>query len=164
MSTTNDMRANALLAIPRKLLDDYLREAADKLARRREIVGTRIREAREEAGLKQKQLAARVHVEPQTVSNWERSVSIPDLDKVELLAEILERPVGWFYSQADTVTPDPLAAEAGDIHDLRVLVDALLRREGLDPDQILRDSRLVPEEPEQASEGLEPPAAAQPAA
>lgn len=48
MSRTSDTRANALLAVPRKLLDSYLTEAANQLAARREILGTRIRQAREE--------------------------------------------------------------------------------------------------------------------
>ena len=50
MSNSNDMQANAALVAPRKLLVSYLEEAATKLARRREIVGERIRQAREGKG------------------------------------------------------------------------------------------------------------------
>jgi len=71
------------------------------LARRRAVVGARIREAREAKGWFQKELAARVHVEPQTVSNWERGQSTPDFDKLELLAQVLERPLTFFLLTGD---------------------------------------------------------------
>jgi transcriptional regulator with XRE-family HTH domain len=109
------MRANAALAIPRKLLDGYLREAAARLAQRRDIVGTRIREAREAKGWLQKDLAGRVHVEPQTISNWERSVTTPDFDKLEILARELGQPVAFFVSESgadeanDQVSPGQFA-------------------------------------------------------
>lgn len=73
-----------------------MEEAAAKLARRRAIVGDRIREARERKNLLQKELAVRVHVEPQTVSNWERGVTAPDLDKLDLLARELDTTVAFF--------------------------------------------------------------------
>ena len=155
MSRTSVTGANAQLAAPRKLLDDYLREATSRLARRRQVVGDRIREAREAKGWLQKTLAARVHVEPQTVSNWERGVSTPDLEKLEMVARELGQPLAYFVSEEPVSQPVVEATE--EARDLRILVDALVRHSGLDPEQILRDGRLQPEEPEPGAEDLEAP-------
>jgi transcriptional regulator with XRE-family HTH domain len=112
MSRTTETRANAALAIPRKLLDGYLREAAARLAQRRDIVGTRIREAREAKGWLQKELAGRVHVEPQTISNWERSVTTPDFEKLQILAEVLGCEVSFFVSEsAEDGSENPISPE-----------------------------------------------------
>lgn len=107
MSTTSSTTTNARLAVPRRLLENYLQEAAGHLARRRQVVGHRIREARELRGLKQKDLAARVNVEPQTVSNWERGVYEPDFDKIELLARELRQPASFFFSDEAAATQQP---------------------------------------------------------
>lgn len=68
-------------------------------------LGPKIRRARKAKRWKQKHLAAAVHVEPITVSRWERGVSKPDLDTLEVVAEALDKPVSYF------VTPDEGAAE-----------------------------------------------------
>jgi transcriptional regulator with XRE-family HTH domain len=107
MSRATSSLATAELAVPRRLLLTYIEEAQAQLARRREIVGDRIREARNAKGWLQKELARRVHVEPQTVSNWERGVSTPDLDKLDLLAEVLEQPVSYFLVSPAEDPPEP---------------------------------------------------------
>lgn len=99
MSITSETRANALLAVPRKLLDNYLMQAADQMARERMVVGEKIKKAREAKRWKQKDLAVRVHVEPQTISNWERGVRVPDWDKLEILARELEQPLSYFVTE-----------------------------------------------------------------
>lgn len=135
MSRTSETSANAQLAVPRKLLDSYLREAASRLARRRNVVGDRIREAREAKAWLQKTLAARVHVEPQTVSNWERGVSTPDLDKLEMLARELDRPISFFVAEEATeVEPAGLAAE---VAAQRRLLEAIAAALGIDPESYL---------------------------
>lgn len=159
MSITSETRANALLAVPRKLLDDYLTQAAEQIARRRMVVGEQIRKAREAKHWKQKELAVRVHVEPQTISNWERGVRVPDWEKIEILARELDQPLTYFVSEESAAAiPDPEAVagvEAG--RELRVLVEALLRAEGIDPEQVLRDARLAPGEPERGARGRAAP-------
>ena len=50
-------------------------------------VGQRIREHREAAGLLQDDLAKSCYVSRQTISNWERGVSMPDLETAAKLAE-----------------------------------------------------------------------------
>lgn len=118
-----------------------MEEAAARLARRREIVGDRIKEARTAKGLLQKELAGRVHVEPQTISNWERGVSTPDFDKLELLARELDQVVSFFLvgpedvSVGDTANPasaaaieevlEQVAAVRKELGSLRELVEAL---------------------------------------
>lgn len=49
-----------------------------------------IKRRRLELGLSQEQLAEKLAVTHQTVSNWERSVSFPDLPALERIAEALD--------------------------------------------------------------------------
>ena len=51
-------------------------------------VGPRIREHREKAGLTQAQLAEAVFATRQTVGNWERGVTLPDIHSLQLLADV----------------------------------------------------------------------------
>ena len=51
-------------------------------------VGPRIREHREKAGLTQAQLAETVFATRQTVGNWERGVTLPDIHSLQLLADV----------------------------------------------------------------------------
>ena len=52
-------------------------------------VGTRIREHREAAGLHQDQLADLCRVSRQTISNWERNKTLPDIVSLKLIASEL---------------------------------------------------------------------------
>ena len=56
-------------------------------------VGHVIQAARRDAGLTQRQLAAKVFVTRQAVSRWEREESEPSIDMRKLLASVLEIPV-----------------------------------------------------------------------
>ena len=53
-------------------------------------LGKRLRAQRAALGLKQDELAARLFVTRQTISNYERGLSEPDLDTLRRLAEALE--------------------------------------------------------------------------
>lgn len=140
MSITSETRANALLAAPRKLLDDYLMQAAEQIARRRMVVGEQIKRAREAKRWKQKELAVRVHVEPQTISNWERGVRVPDWEKIEILARELDQPISYFVADASENGVEP-----------RVSVEQFEELSGK-VDRIL--ALLEPEDP-QADQGSE---------
>lgn len=48
---------------------------------------------RKQRGFSQEELAIRLHVVRQTISKWEKSLSVPDADTLIRLAEILEVPV-----------------------------------------------------------------------
>ncbi len=52
--------------------------------------GVFIREQRKKMGLSQQQLAGLLHVEPQTVSKWERGLGMPDYDNVDRLRQIFQ--------------------------------------------------------------------------
>lgn len=91
--------ANTSLAIPRRLLDDYLSKAAEAMASRNEELGRRIKQARDDRGWKQKDLAQQVHVEPMTVSRWERGVNTPDLDTLALIARATGKPQSFFVEE-----------------------------------------------------------------
>ena len=54
------------------------------------MVGKNIKKAREGKGLSQEQLAERLNVTRQAVSNWERGKSEPDIETLQRLSEVLE--------------------------------------------------------------------------
>ena len=59
-------------------------------------IGDRIKEAREAAGLKQKDLAKLMGVEGASVSQWESGGTTPDMSRLPRLAEVLKRPQSFF--------------------------------------------------------------------
>lgn len=61
-------------------------------------IGASIRKARKDKGWKQKHLAAAVHVEPVTVSRWERGVNTPDLDTLAVIAQETGKPLSFFVA------------------------------------------------------------------
>ena len=65
----------------------------------------RIRAARADLGWKQKHLAAEVHVEPITVSRWERGATTPDLDTLRAVAQATGRPVTYFVAGGEQTFP-----------------------------------------------------------
>lgn len=77
-------------------------------------VGTRIREHREAAGMRQDQLAELCYVSRQTISNWERNKALPDIVSLKVMA----------YELGTTV--DALIGD--DIPEIRRRADAEARR------------------------------------
>jgi transcriptional regulator with XRE-family HTH domain len=63
-----------------------------------ETVGERIKKLRKKKGLTQAQLAARVNVSPQVISNWERGYSGLDHDDVARLADALDESADFILS------------------------------------------------------------------
>lgn len=57
--------------------------------------GDRIKKLRKQYKLTQKQLADKVHVSSQVISNWERSYSTPDSDDIKSLALALDCSVDY---------------------------------------------------------------------
>ena len=56
-------------------------------------IGTNIKKLRTSQGLTQDQLAEKLYVTRQTVSNWERGASRPDLEQLEAIAAALDTEV-----------------------------------------------------------------------
>jgi transcriptional regulator with XRE-family HTH domain len=93
--------------------------------------------------------------------------SLPTWDDLnEILAKLGRPQSDIFAEESDEpplngelgATPDPPeAATVEETRDLRILVDALLRDRGLDPEEILRDARLRNGEPEPGAEDREAP-------
>lgn len=54
------------------------------------MFGENVKTLRKQKGFSQEELAARLHVVRQTISKWEKNLSVPDADTLIRLAEILE--------------------------------------------------------------------------
>ena len=75
------------------------------------MLSENIKRLRAESGMSQEELAARLAVVRQTVSKWERGMSVPDADMVVRLAELFGVPVSELLgTQAQDAAAD-LAAE-----------------------------------------------------
>lgn len=131
-------KANARLDTIRTLPHRYLRELEHKMAEQQRELGRRIRDAREAKGWLQKDLARACHVEPVTVSRWERGVTAPDLNTIERIAAALDQPITYLVSS--TRTPAAALDEAavrqmvreeveGAIADVEKMLRRLLRQE-----------------------------------
>ena len=51
-------------------------------------IGERIAFVRKQAGLSQKELAKKIHVQRQTISNWEIGLNTPPIERIHLICEI----------------------------------------------------------------------------
>ena len=125
------MTATYRLAKSRMMLDDYMREAAEVLALRQMELGDRIRKARKDKGWKQKHLAGAVHVEPLTVSRWERGQHTPPLETLELIAQETGKPLSFFLDPPkERAEDDPVSARLdaieSEIRELRQAVEGLV--------------------------------------
>lgn len=57
------------------------------------MLNENIKAIRKSKGLSQQELAVKLNVVRQTVSKWERGLSVPDSDMLIVLSEALETPV-----------------------------------------------------------------------
>ncbi len=81
-----------------------------------------IQAMRKAKGLSQEELAIRLHVVRQTISKWERGLSVPDSDLLIALAEALETPVSTLLGE--TVGEEKEAA-TDDIKELAKKLEAI---------------------------------------
>lgn len=58
-----------------------------------------IKAARESKGLSQEELAIKLHAVRQTISKWERGLSVPDADMLISMSEIFELPVNTLLGE-----------------------------------------------------------------
>lgn len=70
-----------------------------------------LKEIREEKGLTQDQLAKQVNVVRQTVSKWERGLSMPDVDLLMRIAEVLECKIDRLLGCEETIDMSALAIQ-----------------------------------------------------
>ena len=54
------------------------------------MFGENLKELREQRGMSQEELAARLHVVRKTISKWEKNLSAPDSEALTRLAEVFE--------------------------------------------------------------------------
>ena len=64
------------------------------------LLGEAVRNRREELGLRQKRMADRLGVSQQTVSRWEKGLSVPRPARLLALAQLLDLDAGWLYRLA----------------------------------------------------------------
>ena len=65
----------------------------------KEIVGKQIKRARSEKNLSQEELANEVGVSRMMISRYEISSSDVPLEKLQRIAEVLEKPVSYFFGE-----------------------------------------------------------------
>jgi transcriptional regulator with XRE-family HTH domain len=65
-----------------------------------EEIGKRIQRAREEAGISQDELAARVGLTQAALSNYELGKRQPGLNKLERISSALKKPLGYFLEDS----------------------------------------------------------------
>lgn len=59
-----------------------------------------IKTAREAKGLSQEELAVKLHAVRQTISKWERGLSVPDADMLISMSEIFDLPVSTLLGES----------------------------------------------------------------
>ena len=69
------------------------------------MLGENIKRLRKQKGISQEELAIRLHVVRQTVSKWERDLSVPDAELLQRMADIFE--VGTDAILGGAIPPEP---------------------------------------------------------
>lgn len=83
------------------------------------MLNENIKAIRRSKGISQEELALELHVVRQTISKWERGLSVPDADGLIALSEALETPVSTLLGA--TVEKHP----AEDLHDIAERLEAI---------------------------------------
>ena len=97
---------------------------AEELQSARQVVGERVRERREVAGLTQAELAQRIYVSRQTVNNWETGKTLIDVQSLTLVASELGTSASELLGEHGL---EAVRAEAESRHELvRLLLRAAL--------------------------------------
>lgn len=64
-----------------------------------QVLGDKIKAARKAAGLTQRELADKINVGNTTISNWEKGVSRPDADQIQVLCWALDVQPNFFLGR-----------------------------------------------------------------
>lgn len=82
------------------------------------MLNENIRKYRKDKGISQEELAVRLHVVRQTVSKWEKGLSVPDADVLIRMAEVFEVPVSKLLGiEANELAVDDLSKELARINE-----------------------------------------------
>lgn len=92
-------------------------------------MGQRIADARRKKGLSQKQLAALINVEPNTISMYESSSRKPSTDVIARLAGVLHVSTDFLLLGEKTKTVDVSGLSEKDIRLLYEIIEALKGRQ-----------------------------------
>ena len=82
------------------------------------MLNENIQSIRKSKGLSQEELAVKLNVVRQTVSKWERGLSVPDSEMLISISQILETPVSILLGETNTETALP-------VDDLKVISEKL---------------------------------------
>lgn len=97
-----------------------------------EEIGGRIAQAREEAGLRQEDLADLIGVATRTIQNYEAAATKP-YGKLRAIAEATGRNVEWLlHGDANEAHPTDLATLHRELAATQAMVEAILRHLGID--------------------------------
>lgn len=80
------------------------------------MFGENLKTLRKQKGFSQEELAARLHVVRQTVSKWEKGLSVPDADALIRLAEVLEVSVSIAAADLSPKNVPPARFLHGETH------------------------------------------------
>ena len=69
------------------------------------LLGHRIQEARQNAGLDQAEFAERIGVKPSTVEEWESDTLAPRANRIQMMSSILNVPMTWLLAGGE-ITPE----------------------------------------------------------
>lgn len=114
--------------------------------------GERIKFARKEAGLTQRELGERLGITYQTVAQWENNLRNPKFDTLRRIAEALDIAIDYLWGFTDS--PDTRIATQGDI-DKILDGEVVFTSENLSKDEaemIEKFKRLPPEERKRISD------------
>lgn len=89
-----------------------------------DTLGGRMSRTRDALGLSLSSLARRIGVKPRTIEEWESDRSEPPVERLSLLAGILNVNIVWLLhgvgeAPHDEIGPDPLAAIAAQLEKLK---------------------------------------------
>ncbi|SHF05217.1 Transcriptional regulator, contains XRE-family HTH domain [Desulfofundulus australicus DSM 11792] len=89
-------------------------------------IGRRIQLAREEAGLSQEQLAAKIGCSQSTLSHYEQGKRRLYLAQLEKIAQVLQKPIDYFFQPVEEKSAAPhRSVAAPDDAEIQAVLDAL---------------------------------------
>ena len=81
----------------------------------RQILGERLKEAREYVGLKQEDVAKKLGIPRSALSNIEAGSRKVDAIELAQLAKLYQRPVAWFTGEDSNSTPNKMPEEVAHV-------------------------------------------------